>query len=1192
MERWDLFTAPLDGPTLIEASAGTGKTYTITGLYLRLVAEKDLPVAAILVMTFTNAATAELRERILARLISCRDALESGGDDELAQRLVSACGDVETPRLRLQRAILEFDQAAVYTIHGFCQRVLADSAFRGALPFEVERVVAQPERLQRVVDDYWAMHLQHGASPFVDWLLEQKISADSLYQDLSTWLGRPGLEVLAVPMPVPEVVEMAESAVDAAFEVAAGTWRREREAIVALLKDNVTLKGNIYRKGLFDGWFAGMDAYLGGGGACPPKFEKFTHREIEAATKKGCTPLQHPFFHACQELFDARERLHGLYRQAYFAHRAALMAFARERLEEEKARERARTFDDLIGDLHGALHAEHGDCLAALLRGRYRAALVDEFQDTDPLQYGILSRIYAGQPHPLFLVGDPKQAIYSFRGADVYAYLRARGDTRRQYTLAENWRSVPALVGAVNRLFEGHERPFLDPRIGFHPVVAAQEGKADLTVKGDDPSVFRFRFLTMEEEMRNAEGRSRCVAMDTAAEIARLLRAAEQEEACIGDAPLEAKDIAVLVRTRVQGQQVLEALRAVGINAVLRTHDSVFQTDEAVALERLLLALLEPGRGGLVRAALVTPLFGYSGDRLGALDGDEEGLDEAMDRILDYHRLWRAQGFARMFRRLMLKEGVAERLLGRQGGERRMTNFNHLAELLHAEERERQPGMEGLVKWLSAQRSLNHPSDDPSVLRLESDAALVQIVTIHASKGLQYPVVFCPYLWYASSGRWGAATSGTPFLFHRAGEDERLVLEVGSAQMEAHWQQALAESLAEEIRLLYVAVTRAQCRCYCTWVPFDGSGYTGLGWLLRPPASIAEGMQIDERKAAFKGMDGEAHHALLEALARRCDAISVTRIDQIRPEVPLDLEGGVMQQLQALRFQGVIPPPQRLTSFSALASRLHVQDDADHDALPDEAAPLPEIPEGYSVDSFPRGARAGSCLHRIFERLDFTDATPEVLSSVVGEALARYGFGADWAPFVSRWTARVLDTPLDGEGLRLAQVGLGRRLTELEFHYPLKQLDSSGLRDLLVEHGFAPEGPVREALRRLDFQPVRGFMHGFIDLVFEAGGRFHLLDYKSNWLGLGRTPYAAERLGETIARDSYYLQYLFYALAVHRYLRGRIPGYRYETHFGGIYYLFLRGMDPEWGSDYGIYRARIPGAVITALDRYLEEGRG
>ncbi|HIP52892.1 MAG TPA: hypothetical protein EYH03_02615, partial [Chromatiales bacterium] len=566
MQCWELFTAPLAGATLIEASAGTGKTYTITGLYLRLLVEMDLPVASILVMTFTNAATAELRERILARLIACREALEGGGNDEVAQGLVSACGDAATVRLRIQRAILEFDQAAVYTIHGFCQRVLADSAFRGALPFEMEMVSEQPERLQRVVDDYWARLVGESSPGFIQWLFEQGVDADRLFGELGAWMGKAGMEVVAAPMPTG--LDAAETAFEEAFRAAAGIWARERGAIVDLLAADKSLNGNKYRKSSFDHWFAEMDAYLGDApGPWPERFENFTRGMIDASVKKNCMPPEHPFFDACQRLFDARERLHDLYRQALSAHRAALMAFARQRLHEEKRGERVRTFDDLIGDLHQALHGTHGGRLAGLLRRRYRAALVDEFQDTDPLQYGILSRIYAGHPHPLFLVGDPKQAIYSFRGADVYAYLRARAETRQQYTLVQNWRSVLPLVMAVNRLFEGHERPFIDPRIGFHAVDAAGQKKAELRVKGDDPSVFRFRFLEAEGKQQNARRISEPIVMDTATEIARLLQSAARGEAHIGETPLEAKDIAVLVRTRSQGRQVRQALQAAGINA-------------------------------------------------------------------------------------------------------------------------------------------------------------------------------------------------------------------------------------------------------------------------------------------------------------------------------------------------------------------------------------------------------------------------------------------------------------------------------------------------------------------------------------------------------------------------------------------------------------------------------------------------
>ena len=457
--------------------------------------------------------------------------------------------------------------------------------------------------------------------------------------------------------------------------------------------------------------------------------------------------------------------------------RQALLEEAHAALKERLREARLQTYDALLENVYDALTGPRGETLAALLRQRYPAALIDEFQDTDPLQYAIFRRIYGDGGNALFLVGDPKQAIYSFRGADLHTYLRARERCRQVHTLDQNQRSVAGLVTALNTLFGAHAHPFRLPRIAFTPVRAPDTPPAALVEHGrSDPVPLRvFLCRSKDKPLSKTEARS-WAATTVATEIARLLAAAEAGGVRLGDRPLEARDIAVLVNEHAQGTEVRNALQALGIACAQRSKDSVFHSPEAEQLERLLLALCEPRRIGWVRAALATDLFGLAAHELAALTADGDPLETRLADFEHYHTLWRLHGFIHMFRRLVAECGIAARLGGFSDGDRRLTNLFHLAELVHCA---RLYGMEAEIAWLAARRRDAGPSEDAE-LRIEGDEGLVQIVTIHLSKGLEYPVTFVPFLWDGKS----RAARGDTCLYHDPEDDDRPVLDLGSARRE------------------------------------------------------------------------------------------------------------------------------------------------------------------------------------------------------------------------------------------------------------------------------------------------------------------------------------------------------------------------------------------------------------------------
>lgn len=1190
MQRLSLFETPLDGMNLIEASAGTGKTYTITGLYIRLILEQGLSVEQILVVTYTKAATAELRARIRSRMVELKRAVECGEEDEFRDALMV---DAQTTELRLQRltlAILSFDRAAIFTIHGFCQRLLSENAFESGMPFQTELLLDERPLVQEVVDDFWRSRIQDIPPGLLGYLLDQGMSPDQLALGLRGHINKPYLEIRGQAMPA----DLAEREADfsARFGEARQLWLAQRDGIVTQLKQCDGLNRNKYRPASIDKWVLAMDLYLQSSPG--PRFdelEKFSSSVLAASLKKSGTAPDHPFFDRCESLLRAIDPLDQRYEQARVALLGELIHYVNEQLQMRKQQLRVQSYDDLLLNLQRALRGERGAALVDRVRHTYSAALIDEFQDTDPVQYEIFQRLFVEQPGVLFLVGDPKQAIYSFRGADIFAYLRASAEAGKRYTLDVNWRSVPPLIEAVNQLFDQPQGGFLFRQIPFQPSRPADRESARLIDPAGDAACFRVGFIPGKQSKEQASQ----IAVDwTAQEIARLTGSGRDGTACLGERPLAGGDIAVLVRTHRQGELIRNALAERGIHSVQRAQQDVFQTREATELERLMRAVMEPQREGLVYAALGSDLLGVSGDEIAGLATDEVKLSGYLEQFQSYHQLWLAQGFMRMFRHLMREQRVTERLLALPDGERRMTNTLHLSELIHQQERDTAAGAEALINWLSQLRLGELPEDEQRQLRLESDDNLVQIVTIHKSKGLQYPVVFCPFVW---DGGMRTIRPGEACRFHEPGQQERAILDLGSARWPEARQATQAETLAESLRLLYVALTRAEQRCYITWGEVNGAEASPLAWLLHPPPSPLVGDPVEALAAHFRSLNQSQLLARLQQWADRQPGqvrITPCEVDLANPDEDAILSALARQEhynaedLRAQSFSRQLSRGAAVTSFSALTAGSDHFDQPDRDELlvpidvPVELSPI------RSRFSFPKGANPGSCLHAIFEQLDFNRHSPDELRRLVQQQLADYGIDPQWRAVVCEMVNDVLDTPLEpGRERCLRRLGKAQCLVEMEFNYPVSRLHAQRLAELLLEQGFAVSDSLLQAIHRLSFSEIKGYLKGFIDLIFVDDGRYHLLDYKSNWLGDQPADYAQANLASAMARDGYFLQYLLYSVALHRYLEQRIPEYDYERHFGSVYYLFLRGMSPATGAEYGVFRDRPAKRLIAALDRYF-----
>ncbi|WP_186237149.1 exodeoxyribonuclease V subunit beta [Burkholderia gladioli] len=1236
-QELDVFACALDGVNQIEASAGTGKTWNICALYVRLLLEHDLQADQILVVTFTKAATAELHERIRGRLAQLAHALETGddgGDPFVARLFETTLGegrdgddgsaiDAETAAKRIRRALRGFDQAAIHTIHAFCQRALQEAPFAAAMPFAFEMEADDAALRFELAAEFWRTRVEPVAaahSGFAAWLVAHRAGPEALDAQLARRLKKPlaALRFDGLPDPHARGVDF-DAALRASHAAAAALWQAERAAIASVLElAQASLNQRSHKPEAVADALAAWGAYFNEAAgalapaALPKPALKLTRGVLEKATKKGGATPEHPFFEAAEALEAALAAAEAAQRARWLALIADWLAEAPARLAERKRTRRVVSFDDLLANLYHALEAH--PWLADTLRRRYPAALIDEFQDTDPLQFAIFDRIFA-PAGPLFLVGDPKQAIYSFRAADLHTYLAARERAGARYTLAVNQRSTPAIVEACNRVFGANPRAFVLDGLDYQPVRAGTRQRAPF-VDGTDPRAgsgdFRIWMLPDGDQALGKRDAQWQAAQACAAEIARLMRGAREGAVRLGEAALTPADIAVLVQTHRQGSIVKRVLAAWGIGSVELAQASVFATLDAEQLERVLAAIDAPGDLRRLRAALATDWFGLDAAALWRLEQGEAAPGAAADdadamswveRFSRYRLLWRERGFAVMWRSFARELRIAERLIGGADGERRVTDINHLAELTQARA-SAQPGIAPTLRWLAAQRAVGGGED--AQLRLESDRNLVQIVTVHKSKGLEYAVVFCPFL---NDGRLHEPREDAlPDAREYHDEAGAAVLHYGcdEAAAELAATQARREQAAERARLVYVALTRAVHRCYLVagvyqsarstrearrsvlnWL-VGGAGHGFDTWLETPP-------EAEELAASWR------------ALAT--GPISIAPLPGVSARTPLaaghDAErlGGARQAARFLRDAW------RIASFSSLTASIAreqegiaaVPDEAlrpDHDALAAAVDPVPRIdgggeramqPDPDDIVGFPRGAAAGECLHLLFELSDFGDASgwDEAARRALHErpVEAEPELAKRLPAMMTRMLAEVVATELV-PGMQLAAIDPGRRLNEMEFLFPAAALDFAALRALLVEHGYPDVA--------LESGTLAGFFKGFIDMIVEHDGRFWIVDWKSNHLGATPDAYGPAALDAAMADHAYHLQALLYTVALHRYLRVRLPGYDYDSHMAGYLYLFVRGVRPGWssgGRPSGVHARRPSRELVEALDALMRKER-
>lgn len=1161
----DPLSLPLGGERLIEASAGTGKTFTIAALYLRLLLglgetfafSRPLGVEELLVVTFTEAATQELRGRIRARIHELRIACIRGrSDDPLLCRLLDEIDDLPQAAQTLLLAERQMDEAAIFTIHGFCQRMLNLNAFESGMLFEQRLLEDEGQLREQACADFWRRHCYPLARPVAQAVSELWSGPEALLRDIRTWLQGEA-PLLRQPPDNEETLQQRHDAIVARIDAIKDQWRAASGELEALIASSGVDKRSFSSKNL-PAWLEKVGewaqqetlSYL-----LPDALEKFSRTFLEEKTKKG-EPPRHPLFDAIDTFLAQPLTLRDLVI-------ARAIVEIRETVATEKQRRGELGFDDMLSRLDIALRQPGAQQLASAICRRFPVAMIDEFQDTDPQQYRIFRRIWLGQPDTaLLLIGDPKQAIYAFRGADIFTYMGARTEVSAHYTLDTNWRSSPGMVASINRLFSHQQNPFLFRDIPFLPVKPAQHNATmRFTIEGKEQPPMSF-WLAKEDGV-GVSDYQQIMARRCAQQIRDWLDAGLRGSALLwrntSGQPVRASDITVLVRSRNEAAVVREALAVLNIPSVyLSNRDSVFATQEARELLWLLKAVLVPGQERTLRSAMATSMFGLDARQLDVLNQNEREWDALVEEFDAYRQTWQRRGVMPMMREIITRRGVAESLLASPGGERRLTDILHISELLQ-EAGAVLDSEHALVRWLA--QHIAEPDNNASSqqLRLESDSHLVQVVTIHKSKGLEYSLVCLPFI--------ASFRPQKQALYH----DRKTLQTLLDLHNEAE-NVALAEEerLAEDLRLLYVALTRA------IW-----HVSVGIAPLFRGARAKKGESDLHRSAIGWLIQRGEAMDAtrLREALNMLCDDnISIEILTNAVDPHPWKPPQAESLALAARTMEKPLRDNWRVTSYSGLlrqgsSASLALLPRLDIDAVgavQTKSEPL------LTPHTFPRGASPGTFLHSLFEQLDFTCP---VSAPWITEQLQLGGFDEAWQPVLSDWIHHILASPLNDSGVSLGALSVKERLIEMAFYVPIDTQLTPAAIDALT-HRY---DPLSAQCAALDFMQLSGMLKGFIDLVFRWQGRYYLLDYKSNWLGESPESYTPEAMEQAMCEHRYDLQYQIYTLALHRYLRHRIPGYAYERHFGGVIYLFLRGIQGN-GSAQGIFTTRPEKALIHGLD--------
>lgn len=1189
-------TLPLNQISLIEASAGTGKTYTIGSLYLRLLLKagennfsRPLNVEEILVVTFTEMATEELKKKIreritdaIGKLIAFAETKDKSAfkNDEF---LTALCHDLDIFEVihRLKLAEQNMDLAAIYTIHGFCRRMLMQYAFHSGIHFNLELIKDQSDLLVRFANEFWREHFYPLPFEMADFIANELGSPDYVLSLLKSDLGKNLIVDLenqqALSISITEFLHQYLGKYFKDIKVLKRFWLESAGKISELITEELnkdyakgepkSLSRRSYNTSRLAKWIDQVNAW-----ANDPRdyvlnetlMSYFTQSALGEKGEEGASPFIAPIFAELEERASALMSPDLLRRVILYHYRQGLQ----QKLLDYKLNHQEKSFDDLLRLFCEALQGPQGNELAEMIRFQYPFAMIDEFQDTDSQQYAIFSKIYRDNPEKntgFIMIGDPKQAIYRFRGADIFTYLKASDEAQSRFELTKNYRSEKHLVDGVNALFDFPQSPFIYQNINF-TAVDSRDDHLRFYLNGKAEPVYRF-YLTESDKVNKTEMAKIC-----AISIQHWLKSAAENQAVFQNEDtcktLQPANIAVLVKNRYEAADVIQELQKLGIASVyLSDQSSVFDSHVAVELLRILKACLNVAERPILNA-IATALFGLNAADIHQIQQNEADWQRWADSFAQYQQTWQRQGILVMLHQILLEQGISERLLSQATGERDLTDFLHLAEILQ-QAATLHESEAALLSWFEKQ--IQGEGRQEAQIRLESERQLVKIVSIHKSKGLEYDLVWLPFLAVPSK----TPTAGDMNIYYSKELDETL-WDIENRNLKALYE----ETFAEELRLLYVALTRAKYQmAFALPAQFDkkwnalhyvlSQGEIGKEIALSAPKDTETLLQTFKEK--MQDNVEICTKPNLEALT----ALSInTKNDDLKAA---EFTGNIEQDWRITSFTSIEQAHRRQNYFAESAGKKHdVFDDAkDYDSQNSIEISTALLNENESnILDLPRGKQVGTALHRHFENCYFSDLANTEEIDKLRQSLQ---LDKTFTEPLQNWLQKISHTPLSNEiGIALADLAIKDCIKEMPFYLAIREhFDVAAFNRALKAHHHLPS-------EQLQFEQIQGMVRGSIDLVFRHNGKYYLVDYKSNFLGSSLADYNQEALKKEMLHSHYDWQYLIYTLALHRYLQSVVPDYDYARDFGGVFYLFLRGMNGEPES--GVFYDRPSVELITELD--------
>lgn len=1084
-KAFDSKTVSLEKKNLIESSAGTGKTFSIAIMVLRVVIEKGIPLQKILMVTFTNAAVAELELRV-RRFIrrAYRYSLDSSSEaeekiKELLKYLENEKGiDIDLIRQRLYGAVQSLDELNVMTIHSFCERCLMQYPFETGLPFRFDISTDISDIRDMVVNDYWRRKIT-------------TLDAD-LYRHFTGILTRDMIrEVLNKALDDKEYIcgEINEDEVllqikdfikqtEAKWKAFDNYVRSNFKNIIAKKHKDHNAKKLLNDYGSSPGVF--MDAYI----------EKY-----ESDKRPQYIEYEFPDeFRLYSGFFEQKNTLDEISKQyIYHLFKLNIEEF-KNSVAGHKASIRIIDFNDQVRLLYQSVD---NTLLKNVLASKYDAVFIDEFQDTDRCQYEIFTRLFSGKI--IFYIGDPKQSIYGWRKADIATYKKAKENVDAIHSMKQNFRSTAELIDSLNSFFSTDD-PFADPDIKYEKV---EMGLANLgSMTENNVAVVPFEIFGFS----NKPGIEDFVVN----EIGRLISSTETK---IKTEKIKPSDIAIIVRSNNEGRAFKKALSGAGIPAITIDDARVMCSDEAQVIRYLMEAVIQPNRGALNRV-LLNPYFGINSKFVEILD-DEEHLEQFRELKKTWHETGIYNMLFRFFDMYQVRHYGLE--MGIEG-QRTLTNLYQVAEILHQAELENKYTPNELWEW---SKRAQYDDNDEYEQRVESQDDAVQITTIHKCKGLTYNIVFAPYLDLKVKEYpvYEFRDQGMYKFTHNPSEEQKKL-----------WHEQIEQ---ENRRLIYVALTRARYKVYLCINNSSGNKDSSIK---KFPVENQKRWNTDEDDALPGGRPEKQEPA----------AFSPRPI----PGINIKSTFGIH-------------------SYSALSNAFH--------SAPFEKAQLAERYDQFIFQDLGRGANVGTALHSIFERLDFDN--PGTWDQTLKNASKYYSniIREEYSGYFKQLLKHTMSAEIHcaGESIKLQHIPNEKKLPELEFYFSIDSVNKKILNEILGEEA--------DLVGETDLE---GLMTGFVDLVFEHNGKFYILDWKSNHLGNATENYDRQALTETMKLSNYNLQYMIYTVAVKRWLESRIKGFDYDKHFGGIVYVFLRGV--REGRETGIFTTRPAKDTIENLDDALK----